>query len=163
MLSKRSKNRIALSLFAVVIAYFTYENVRIFLVISGSMSPAISPPSLVISRRVSDPSKINVGTIITYKDANNRRTTAHRVVEFHDRSYLTQGDANNYIDRSEAVLDEIVGRVILILPINDVPNLYLQTMFLLLNLLLGVLIRNFLLFLFRYGSPCSSTTYNSVH
>jgi signal peptidase len=84
-------------------------------VLTGSMTPAYPPGTLVIVRPV-EPADIRIGDPITYQIQPGRpELVTHRVVAISssngDRSYTTQGDSNDLADASPVVPDQVMGRV----------------------------------------------------
>jgi len=55
-----------------------------------------------------------IGDIITYKHGDIYIT--HRVVDITDKGYITQGDANNTEDTEAVKAEDIVGKVVLVIP-----------------------------------------------
>lgn len=89
-----------------------------FVVLSGSMEPAISPGDVVFVREV-PASAVETGSVVTYRRADAGRTT-HRVVDVVERDgrrYLrTRGDANEEADPQLVPADAVVGEVLVVLP-----------------------------------------------
>ncbi|WP_136718338.1 signal peptidase I [Halorientalis salina] len=83
-----------------------------FVILSGSMEPAVSPGDVVI---VDASAAIAVGDVITFDDGNAVPTT-HRVVGIEDGQYVTQGDANQNPDTQRVALGDVLGRVTLTIP-----------------------------------------------
>lgn len=86
-----------------VFGYSTFE------VISGSMSPSIEKYDIILVK-IKDEFKVN--DVITFKDEGSIIT--HRVTEIRGDTIITQGDANNTIDRP-VKRDKIIGRVVYVL------------------------------------------------
>lgn len=90
-----------------------YANIlgfTMFEVVTGSMSGTIEIDDYVIVKETTD---INVKDIITFQDGDSFVT--HRVVEIRGDKIITRGDANNSDDK-EITYDDIVGKVIYVLP-----------------------------------------------
>lgn len=89
-----------------------------FVVLSGSMEPAISTGDAVLVERV-DPATVEAGDVVTFTDGGATPVT-HRVVEVREgefgRQFVTQGDANEDPDPGVVTEGELVGRVMLTLP-----------------------------------------------
>ena len=81
-----------------------------FVVLSGSMEPAMSPGDVVI---VDTSGPVGVGDVITYSRPGDSVPTAHRVV---DGRYETKGDANENVDAGTVPPEAIIGRVVLTIP-----------------------------------------------
>lgn len=90
-----------------------------FVVISGSMEPAISVGDAVVVGEVNG-DDVRVGDVITYVTADRSAPTTHRVIEIQQTAagpeYVTQGDNNEDPDASTVTPDRLVGRVILTIP-----------------------------------------------
>ena len=95
------------------LAHFTeILPLRIFIVSSGSMEPAVKTGSLVI---VFPSPLYKVGDIVTYK-TGKKDTTTHRLVAASGGQYKTAGDANNTPDPALITSDSILGRVVSVTP-----------------------------------------------
>jgi signal peptidase len=83
-----------------------------FVILSGSMEPAVSPGDVVI---VDASAPVEVGDVITFDDGKEIPTT-HRVIGVEDGQYLTQGDANPNPDGAPIPPDAVLGRVTFTIP-----------------------------------------------
>lgn len=84
-----------------------------YVVVSGSMEPAIPVGSLVMAKPVK-PAELQVGDVIVfYTDRHADTPVTHRVVENHveDREVITKGDANAANDLSPVLYENIDGKV----------------------------------------------------
>ena len=84
-------------------------------VLTGSMTPAYPPGTLVIVRPV-EPTSIRIGDPITYQIQSGRpELVTHRVVAISssngEPSYTTQGDSNDLADANPVVAGQVMGRV----------------------------------------------------
>lgn len=89
-----------------------------YVVISGSMEPAIPVGSMVYSAQT-DPSTLEPGDIIVfYSDESGSTPVTHRVVENHvgEGEIITKGDANAQNDLSPITYANILGKVQLHIP-----------------------------------------------
>jgi signal peptidase len=106
----------------ILIAFFiTLTSLRIvqgynfYVVMSGSMQPAIKTGSIV---GVKQEDKYVQGDIITVMvDNNPNNTYTHRIVEINDDSYVTKGDANESNDADSAFKESVLGRVFANIPL----------------------------------------------
>jgi signal peptidase len=100
-----------------------------FVVLSGSMEPAIDTGSLIIITPHED---YRAGDIITFKKnpeasiKNANSVVTHRVYEKvkysgKDEFYITKGDANNSPDNEPVYFNQIIGKVALNLPYLGYP------------------------------------------
>ncbi len=82
-------------------------------VTSGSMSPEIPTGSVVlIDTSYPHAHSLAPGQVITYAQASDpSQFITHRIVETTEAGFITQGDANQSIDRGEVSASQIVGRV----------------------------------------------------
>lgn len=93
-------------------------NLKILVVQSGSMEPAINTGSIVVIRPVSE---YKVGDIITFGPVTNTRpATTHRIIDREvavgEVLYVTKGDANEDPDVKSVAKKDILGKVILDIP-----------------------------------------------
>ncbi|MDA3839690.1 MAG: signal peptidase I [Patescibacteria group bacterium] len=93
-------------------------NLKVFVVLSGSMEPAIKTGSVIVAKPVAD---YKIGDIITFgKNTRTETPTTHRIVEIlnddGDISYTTKGDANNAADNNKIAKDKVIGKVFLDVP-----------------------------------------------
>jgi len=84
-----------------------------FVILSGSMEPALSPGDVVI---VSDAASVAVGDIITFSNGGSIPVT-HRVVGVQDGQYITKGDANGNPDTAPVAPGSVLGRVVHTIPL----------------------------------------------
>ena len=80
-------------------------------VLTGSMSGAIEPDDLIITRKQSN---YTVGDIVTYQTGGTPVT--HRIISENKKGYRTKGDANNTDDGTDIPKGEVVGKVVLVIP-----------------------------------------------
>ena len=80
-------------------------------VLSGSMEPAISPGDLIVFHRQKE---YKTGDIITFE--GNTHGITHRIVEVLPEGYRTKGDNNNTEDEQLVPEDQVIGKVLLIIP-----------------------------------------------
>lgn len=88
---------------------FGYTNA---VVISGSMEPSINVDDMVI---IKEEDSYQVGDVITFVQGNNTGTT-HRIVEKTDNGFITKGDNNNTEDTALVTEDQIIGKVVCVIP-----------------------------------------------
>ena len=84
-------------------------------VLTGSMEPAI-PIGGVVLIKPANPETIQVGDIICFKFSESTLIT-HRVVNVTADGFVTKGDANEDKDLKIVDSKQIVGRVVIILPL----------------------------------------------
>lgn len=83
-----------------------FFGIKPFVVLTGSMEPAIYGGDLVITKTV-DPAQLKAGDIIAYKSGNSVIT--HRIKEISGGAFIMQGDANNATDESPVVYAQVEG------------------------------------------------------
>jgi len=84
-----------------------------YVVVSGSMEPAIPVGSIVYSEKT-DPSQLRVGDVIVFVDPSRGTTPiTHRVVSNDQaaESIITKGDANPSEDMNPVAYQNVVGKV----------------------------------------------------
>jgi signal peptidase I len=74
----------------------------------NSMEPRIESGDLAVVRRSAT---YSVGDVIAYHSASLDQTVLHRIVDIDDGRYVTQGDANDWLDTDRPTADEIHGRL----------------------------------------------------
>jgi len=93
---------------------------RMYIVLSGSMSPAFDAGSLALVKPTA-PSDIKSGDIITYKGLGSKEQfVSHRVMAVNELNgsitFTTKGDANDVTDPNPVQAENLVGRVTLAIP-----------------------------------------------
>jgi len=93
-------------------------NIKLMVVLSGSMEPTIKTGSIVIVKSVEE---YKVGDIITFgPNSKSNLPTTHRIFEIKNKDgqtvYVTKGDANNTEDLSEITKKDILGKVLFFVP-----------------------------------------------
>jgi signal peptidase len=97
---------------------------RSLAVVSGSMRPTVAPGDAVVVERVA-PESIETGDVVTYRTRRGtdgeQQFVTHRVVRVLDRpdglAFRTKGDANESPDPQPVPAADVVGRVVLVLPL----------------------------------------------
>lgn len=103
-------------------------------VLSGSMTPAISPGDIVVSQYV-DPQTINVDDIVTfqYSDQKDTKSITHRVINIStqegQRVFYTKGDANENPDLNQVDAEDVIGKVVFIIPLLGYLVNFAQSLF----------------------------------
>lgn len=92
------------------------------IVISGSMSGTIEVNDMVI---IHEEDKYSVGDIVSF--ASNGNLVTHRIVQEFENGFVTKGDANNAEDMDLLVPEQIVGRVVFVIPKIGMFIEYLRT------------------------------------
>lgn len=100
-----------------------FGNYKIYLVQSGSMSPAINTGDLVV---VKPNLKYKKGDIITFSSKNNFNIT-HRIVEIKNNKVETKGDANQVTDQDLIDIDKVLGKVFYIIPYFGYLIIFIKT------------------------------------
>lgn len=80
-------------------------------VLTGSMSGTIEPDDLIITHKQSD---YIVGDIVMYQTGGTPVT--HRIISKSENGYRTKGDANNTDDGTDIPKENVVGKVVLVIP-----------------------------------------------
>lgn len=107
-----------------------FAGIDSYVVVSGSMEPAIPVGSMVYSRPV-DPATLQPGDVIVFYNTDQKDSVpiTHRVVENHRESseIITKGDANENVDMYPAAYINIVGKVVAHIPKLGLPASLLAT------------------------------------
>ncbi len=108
---------------AVTCMLFTWFAVGLFpikpsVIPTGSMVPAFSPGDIVLVAGVT-PSSIKIGDIIEFR-SQSKINIVHRVVEIEGENgvkyFVTKGDANDARDTDPVIPENVVGKVIMVIP-----------------------------------------------
>jgi signal peptidase len=83
-------------------------------VYTGSMEPVIPVGGLVVIKPV-DPGTLRTGDIICFKFSEAISIT-HRIVKITNEGFLTKGDANENLDQWTVENEEVVGKVLFVIP-----------------------------------------------
>jgi len=94
---------------------YSQSGVKLFLIQSGSMSPAINIGDLTLVRKQND---YLTGEVIAFKDEDGR-VVSHRIFQKleNGEGFITKGDANQSADQNKVPRSKIIGRVELVLPV----------------------------------------------
>lgn len=92
----------------------SFGNIVPMVVLTDSMYPEIKSGDMIFLKKI-DTKKLKVGDIVTFFDPNGKGSTTitHRIVEItevNDKiAFKTKGDANNNIDKSVVLADDVIG------------------------------------------------------
>ena len=85
-------------------------------VYTGSMEPAIPVGSIVVIKPA-NPNTLKVGDIICFKiESESSTTVTHRIINITDEGFITKGDANEDPDKWIVKKENIIGKVIAVIP-----------------------------------------------
>ena len=105
-----------------VVLLLSVRNMRLYIVLSGSMEPVLPVGSLVIAD-CSD-TQVQSGDIAVF--SKEGQTVTHRIIDITDNGYVTKGDANKDYDAGIVAQQEILGTVILCIPYLGYGLMWLQ-------------------------------------
>lgn len=93
------------------------SGVRLLVVTSGSMEPAIPAGSLIA---VAAKDTYASGDIISFNEAGDKIVTTHRISRIEETDgvirYFTKGDRNEEIDPPPVYFNKVVGKVVIVIP-----------------------------------------------
>ena len=89
-----------------------------YTVLTGSMEPSVPVGSVVYAKAI-EPSALETGDIVVFYDGRNDIPVTHRVVEnqTEDAQIITKGDANESTDITPIPYQNVIGKVVLHLPV----------------------------------------------
>ncbi len=91
-----------------------------YIVLSGSMEPVMSPGDAVVVRNA-PADAIQEQDIITFQREASSTPTTHRVIDIEQqdgqRAFITQGDANEDPDPGAIAPSQVIGEVVLVIPV----------------------------------------------
>lgn len=108
--------------------FFLFENkskitdiigIQFLKIKSNSMSPAFCINDIVLVQKSKD---YNVGDIITY-NYENKYLVTHRIVKKENENFITKGDNNNSEDMEKIKIEDVKGKVILIIKNKDLKKI----------------------------------------
>ena len=112
-----------LSLIIIIFIAAKIFRIEPYVVMSGSMEPAIHTGSLVfVDTKDKD---INVGDIIAFNKGDISVT--HRVSGIENDTYVTKGDANETADIAPVAKEQVIGTILLNIPAMGFLVSYLRT------------------------------------
>lgn len=101
-----------------ILSKFSFGNLRVLTVKSGSMSPAIFTGSVAFVLSASD---YKVGDIITFRSQGEKELVTHHIIEVDNSAdqpyYLTKGDANNVTDSYKVPKNGVAGKAFFSIPL----------------------------------------------
>lgn len=111
---------------AVAAFFFGLFPMKPIAVATGSMEPTISVGDAVIVSSC-DTNDLNVGDIISYSSGGE--IVIHRIVRKNETDgvcFITKGDANNSEDISPVSAEQVLGKVVAVIPKLGYPSLLLR-------------------------------------
>ena len=108
---KRKDWIILIVMIMTILICVTYlNNVKIFVVESGSMQPTLCIDEMII---VKPDKEYEVGDIITFYDESFKGYVTHRIIDINEMNrFITKGDFNNTRDEKSVATEDIIGKVI---------------------------------------------------
>ena len=100
---------------AMTVTVLFLAHIRPYVVVTGSMEPAIPVQSVCFVNENFPLEKIAVGEVISFQLGENTLVT-HRVVSIKDGEYTTRGDANSMEDASPVTAANYIGKTVLVIP-----------------------------------------------
>jgi signal peptidase I len=111
---------LAVSAISVMIIWFAVGVFSVFpnVIISGSMSPEIEVGDVILVRRIG-PEEVQLGDVLMFREEYAR--ISHRVIEIREDErglplFITKGDANAHPDRDPVIAENVIGKVVHVLP-----------------------------------------------
>lgn len=106
--------------------HFSLFNTRVFIDSTSSMSPAIKAGSVVFSKKINS---YKINDIITFE--SDPISTTHRIFRIINRDgkdfFVTKGDNNDALDNYLIPQENIIGKVIYIIPYLGILLTFLKT------------------------------------
>lgn len=97
----------------------SFFNMDVYIVVSESMAPKINVNDIILVKKGYSNEQYKEGNIITYVRADGELIT-HRIETVTKvgllKAYITKGDNNEEVDEFPVTYDQIVGRVVLVMP-----------------------------------------------
>ena len=97
----------------------SFFNMDVYIVVSESMSPKINVNDIILVKKGYTNEQYKEGNIITYIRADGELIT-HRIDSITKvgllRAYITKGDNNEEVDDFPVMYDQIIGKVVYVMP-----------------------------------------------
>lgn len=122
------------SALAVILVWFAIGvfPIRPLVIYSGSMRPTIDVGDVVIVAK-RNPRLLHAGEVIAFRVPDSPVPTVHRILaartEGSDRLFTTKGDANANPDSGQALGDNVIGKVVLVIPKAGWASIALRELF----------------------------------
>jgi signal peptidase len=96
-------------------------------VYTGSMEPAIPVGSIVVIKPA-NPDTLKIGDIICFKiEAEQPTTVTHRIIGITNEGFKTKGDANEDPDQWIVKKENVIGKVIAVIPLIGYLGYFVRT------------------------------------
>lgn len=117
---------IAVLMCVLILAVGFFSGLRYYIVLSGSMEPAIHTGSLGIVNTKAEYEKMKQGDIVAYENALGTRIT-HRVEAVAAEGLITKGDANEISDGVTVNKENFIGETVGSIPFAGYLLMFLQS------------------------------------
>ncbi|HAJ97916.1 MAG TPA: signal peptidase I [Ruminococcus sp.] len=111
---------------AITVVTLYLLKIKPYVVITGSMEPAIPVQSICFVNENVPLENIEIGEVISFRLGEDTLVT-HRVTEIHDGEYTTKGDANNTEDVATVTKENYIGKTTLVFPKVGIILIYLHS------------------------------------
>ena len=100
---------------SIAITVLFLAKIKPYVVITGSMEPAIPVQSVCFVNERIPLEDVTVGEVVSFRMSENMFVT-HRVSAISDGKYITKGDANNTEDASPVTTENYIGKTVFVIP-----------------------------------------------
>lgn len=128
-----SASIILIALFAMAVVGVKLIGLDVYIVQSPSMEPTCPVGSVIWVKKISDPSKLEVNDVVTFK-LTKRTTATHRIIRIEKSDtdpagyvFITKGDNNDSEDNVPLSPSDVIGKEILTIPYLGYVSNYVQT------------------------------------
>ena len=116
---------LVIALAVLIFPFVAYYGNQVMVISSTSMLPVLQPNDLIIVESATV-EQIKEGDIITFESHMEFGIVAHRAVDFHEEHgeilIVTKGDNIDYPDSWVVSDDDLIGKVIEIIPYMGIPG-----------------------------------------
>jgi signal peptidase len=95
-------------------------------VFTGSMEPAIPVGSIVVIKPV-DPELLTIGDIICFRTSGSATRVTHRIINVTNEGFITKGDATEDPDEWIVKKENVIGKVIAVIPYLGYLGFFVRT------------------------------------
>ena len=111
---------------AVVLSALYAMHIKPYVVMTGSMEPAVPASSICFVNENIPLDSISVGEVISFRLGEDMLVT-HRVTAIDNGEYTTKGDANNTEDAAPVTAENYIGKTVFVIPKIGIMMIFLHT------------------------------------
>ena len=111
----RTKDTLLNILLVVMVLFLIFSYIfgfKVMFIMSPSMEPIIKTHQLVLGKKVTDETELNIGDVCTYKPNGRDITITHRIIGKMETGYVFKGDNNSFQDEDIVKREQIIYKLV---------------------------------------------------